>query len=110
MPIYEYQCDACGKAIEMQQKMSDPPPTTCEACGKGPMTKLMSRTSFILKGGGWYTTDFKGGGASKGAEKPADTPAPPSTDGTPKTAESPAAKSGQETEAPAKPADHKTES
>ena len=59
MPIYEYQCQACGHVDEIMAKMSDPPPAECTACHGGPMEKLMSRTAFILQGSGWYVTDYK---------------------------------------------------
>ena len=56
MPIYEYGCQRCGKIIDVMQKISDPAPTKCESCGaEGAMQKLVSRTSFVLKGGGWYS-------------------------------------------------------
>lgn len=64
MPIYEYQCQSCGQVDEVWAKMSDPAPQTCTKCEKGPMTKLMSATSFVLNGSGWYTSDYKKGGAS----------------------------------------------
>ena len=54
MPIYEYKCNACGKEFEYQQRMSDPDKTDCEACGKSALERLISRTAFTLKGGGWY--------------------------------------------------------
>ncbi len=53
MPVYEYQCKSCGRELEVQQRMSDPELTTCEACG-GQLERLISRTAFQLKGGGWY--------------------------------------------------------
>ncbi len=53
MPIYEYQCQACHRDFEYQQRMSDPEKTVCEACG-GALERLISRTAFSLKGGGWY--------------------------------------------------------
>lgn len=53
MPVYEYQCKACGRDFEYQQRMSDPDKTTCEACG-GALDRLISRTAFSLKGSGWY--------------------------------------------------------
>jgi putative FmdB family regulatory protein len=53
MPVYEYQCKACGQEFEYQQRMSDPEKTTCEACG-GSLDRLISRTAFQLKGSGWY--------------------------------------------------------
>ncbi|WP_428267279.1 FmdB family zinc ribbon protein [Haliangium sp.] len=53
MPIYEYKCKACGNEFEYQQRMSDPPKSECERCG-GALEKLISRSSFMLKGSGWY--------------------------------------------------------
>src|SRR3954469_18838613 len=53
MPVYEYQCKACGRDFEYQQRMADPDKTTCEACG-GALERLISRTAFQLKGSGWY--------------------------------------------------------
>ena len=58
MPLYEYQCEKCEKVHEMMQKFSDPPLENCPEC-QGKVSKLMSRTSFALKGAGWYTTDYK---------------------------------------------------
>lgn len=57
MPIYEYQCTGCGKTIEVMQKISDDPLTKCEECG-GELKKLITSTSFVLKGEGWYVTDY----------------------------------------------------
>ncbi len=59
MPIYEYECTNCGKVIEAWQKFSDPPLTTCEHC-KGKLRKLISLSTFHLKGSGWYVTDYAG--------------------------------------------------
>ena len=53
MPVYEYHCTACGKDFEYEHRMSDPRRTVCEACG-GELERLISRTSFAFKGGGWY--------------------------------------------------------
>ena len=61
MPIYEYQCGACGHTLETLQKISEPPLTTCPACGAEALNKLISASAFRLKGGGWYETDFKTG-------------------------------------------------
>jgi putative FmdB family regulatory protein len=61
MPIYEYQCEACGHYLETLQKISDPPLTDCHKCGKPALKKLVSAAGFRLKGGGWYETDFKTG-------------------------------------------------
>ncbi|HWN65980.1 MAG TPA: zinc ribbon domain-containing protein, partial [Haliangium sp.] len=53
MPTYEYKCKACGNEFEYQQRISDPPKSVCEQCG-GTLEKLISRSSFMLKGSGWY--------------------------------------------------------
>ncbi|MDJ0761868.1 MAG: zinc ribbon domain-containing protein [Myxococcota bacterium] len=84
MPIYEYRCDACGHEFEVMQKISDRPIRKCEACKKLKAKRQISQTSFILKGSGWYVTDYKGkkptdtnGGASsdkKSDDTPAETP------------------------------------
>ncbi|MBW1988766.1 MAG: zinc ribbon domain-containing protein [Deltaproteobacteria bacterium] len=57
MPIYEYECCECGKIEEVLQKFSDDPLTTCKHC-KGALRKLVSHSSFHLKGSGWYVTDY----------------------------------------------------
>lgn len=62
MPIYEYQCGACGHRADEMQKLSAAPLTDCPACGQAAYTKLISAVGFQLKGSGWYATDFKGGG------------------------------------------------
>ena len=61
MPIYEYECKACGHRQEAIQKMSDDPLVDCPECGKPELKKLISAAAFRLKGGGWYETDFKNG-------------------------------------------------
>lgn len=56
MPIYEYRCQKCGHELEVMQKVSDPAPDPCPQCGAAQaLERLMSRTSFQLKGGGWYS-------------------------------------------------------
>lgn len=59
MPIYEYKCKKCGKEYEVFQRITDPARTSCKFC-KGPAQKLISRTTFHLKGSGWYATDYGG--------------------------------------------------
>jgi len=59
MPIYEFQCQACGTEIEVLQKINDPHITDCEACGKAEMKKKVTAAAFRLSGAGWYETDFK---------------------------------------------------
>jgi putative FmdB family regulatory protein len=61
MPIYEYECKACGHRQEAIQKMSDDPLVECPECHKPELKKLISAAGFRLKGGGWYETDFKSG-------------------------------------------------
>jgi putative FmdB family regulatory protein len=78
MPIYEYECEECGEQFEVMQKFSDDPLGSCPRCG-GRVHKLISQTSFILKGSGWYVTDYarKGGNGDnngKKGEKAAPTP------------------------------------
>ena len=58
MPIYEYRCSSCEHEFSVLQKVSDPAPDGCEKCDK-PVAKVMSLSSFHLKGSGWYTTDYK---------------------------------------------------
>ena len=57
MPLYEYQCDACGHRFEAIRKFSDPPLEQCPKCD-GALRKLQSAPAFHLKGTGWYVTDY----------------------------------------------------
>ena len=57
MPTYEYECGSCHRKFEVKQRISEPSLTTCDECG-GPVHRLLSATPFILKGGGWYVTDY----------------------------------------------------
>src|SRR6059058_3602848 len=57
MPLYEYECDACGHRFEVIQKMSEPPIDKCPVCG-GTVHKLQSAPAFQFKGTGWYVTDY----------------------------------------------------
>jgi putative FmdB family regulatory protein len=57
MPIYEYECKGCGKLHEIMQKITEPALKKCPDCG-GDMKRLISNTSFVLKGTGWYMTDY----------------------------------------------------
>lgn len=75
MPIYEYECGACGHQLEIIQKMSDAPLTDCPECKKSELTKLVSAAGFRLSGSGWYETDFKSGSKKNIAEKPSSAPA-----------------------------------
>lgn len=72
MPIYEYRCLECGKEFELMQKFSDAPLKKCPAC-EGEVRKLISNTSFILKGTGWYVTDYASPERKKAVDSEKDT-------------------------------------
>jgi len=81
MPLYEYQCGACGHRFEIIQKFSDGAPEACPKCAKGPVQRQQSSPAIQFKGTGWYVTDYaaKGRGSdassgekSAGESKPAD--------------------------------------
>jgi len=59
MPTYVYKCDECNHEFEQRQKMTDSALTTCTKCGKEELNRVITASSFILKGTGWYETDFK---------------------------------------------------
>ena len=67
MPIYEYDCQKCG-TFEVTQRITEKPLGKCPTC-KGKVKKLISNTSFQLKGTGWYVTDYARKDNNKGAEK-----------------------------------------
>jgi putative FmdB family regulatory protein len=72
MPVYEYECKQCNKIFEVQQKISDEPMHNCPEC-QAPVKKLLSLSSFQLKGGGWYADGYSsaGGGKKNDAPNPA---------------------------------------
>ena len=91
MPIYEYRCEACGAELEKLQKIGDPALRECPECGRETLVKLVSATSFRLKGSGWYESDFKTGKKKNGlgenrensdSTQPAAAPKDAKTDGT----------------------------
>ena len=59
MPIYDYECQTCMKPFEVEARMSDPPPESCPHCQGKSLRRCISRTAFVLKGTGWYTSDYK---------------------------------------------------
>ena len=76
MPIYEYECGQCGSIVEAWQRVGSPPPDACGSCG-GSLHKLISHSSFVLKGGGWYNDGYSGkkagsSGGSKGVSETSD--------------------------------------
>lgn len=58
MPTYTYQCNACEHQFETQQRMTDEPLTDCPECGKPELRKVITQGNFILKGSGWYQTEY----------------------------------------------------
>ena len=67
MPTYEYECRGCHRVFEVRQRISDAALTTCDACG-GEVRRLLSPAPFILKGGGWYVTDYPSAARKKALE------------------------------------------
>ena len=55
MPIYEYACEKCGHEFEREQRITEDPVKTCPSCKAKKVRRLISRTAFVLKGGGWYS-------------------------------------------------------
>jgi len=80
VPTYEYECDACHRVFEIRQRITEEPLTTCEVCG-GTVRRLLSAAPFILKGEGWYVTDYpsesrkKALKSEKSSSSASDTPA-----------------------------------
>ena len=86
MPIYAFECAACGHSFDRLQKLSDADPTDCPECGAAQIHRQLTAPQFRLAGGGWYETDFKkdgdkkrnlagDGGAGKSSESKSDAPA-----------------------------------
>ena len=65
MPIYAFECAACGHDFDRLQKLSDPDPTQCPECGKDQVRRQLTAPQFRLSGSGWYETDFKKDGENK---------------------------------------------
>ena len=67
MPTYEYECPRCPRIFEVKQRITEPALVTCDVCG-GPIHRLLSAAPFILKGGGWYVTDYPSESRKKATE------------------------------------------
>lgn len=78
MPVYEYRCEKCGKEFEAWQRISDDPIDTCSECG-GTARKLISHSTFVLKGSGWYVTDYGTRSSASSCSKSSEQPSAPST-------------------------------
>ncbi|MEE3332564.1 MAG: zinc ribbon domain-containing protein [Myxococcota bacterium] len=70
MPVYEYLCEKCEHEFEREQRITDNPVKTCPNCKARRVKKLISQTSFVLKGGGWYADGY--GNANDASSKDAD--------------------------------------
>jgi putative FmdB family regulatory protein len=116
MPIYGFECAACGHQFDRLQKMSDPDPTACPECGAPNVKRQLTAPSFRLSGSGWYETDFKKDGdkkrnlteqsdAPKSDTKTETAPAAKATESTP--AAKSVEKSAESKPAQSKPADTK---
>ena len=90
MPTYEYECGSCRRTFEVRQRISEPALTVCDECG-GPVRRLISPAPFILKGDGWYVTDYPSEARKKGmdAEKSSSTGASSSSSSTSDKSEKP---------------------
>lgn len=69
MPIYEYECRGCGHEWDELEKISDSPKRKCPSCGALKAKRLVSRSSFVLKGSGWYVSDYGVGSGGRAGEK-----------------------------------------
>ncbi len=86
MPIYEYHCEHCNRDFEFSQKITDAPLSACPTCD-GPVAKLISHSSFVLKGGGWYKTDYAAKSGSAKAPACSDSGSKASCKGCPSAAD-----------------------
>ena len=72
MPVYEYLCEKCDHEFEREQRITDPPVKTCPECRSRKVKKLISRTSFVLKGSGWYSDLYSSAKKDSGDSKDSD--------------------------------------
>jgi len=100
MPIYEYQCDACGAQRELILKPGEVARPTCTSCRRR-MRRVISKTAFILKGTGWYVTDYPSDARKKGMEGEKPTAAAVADAGTKKEAAGVEKKAGSAEKKPA---------
>ena len=100
MPVYEYICKGCDHEFERQQRISDSPVRKCPVCGAMKAKRLISRTSFVLKGGGWYSDLYSStrgdpakseSGAETASKSDSSSKSESSSDKTPKSSKEPRA-------------------
>ena len=102
MPLYEYECLACGHRFERIQKFSDPAVEECPSCGERNVQKLLSSPAIQFKGTGWYVTDYaKKGAAATDAKAPAATDAAKDSPGSKESKESRESKESKESKSSA---------
>jgi len=87
VPTYEYECPKCPRTFEVRQRISEPALATCDRCG-GPVHRLISPAPFILKGGGWYVTDYPSESRKKAMKSESSGSSSSSTDGKSSTSSS----------------------
>jgi putative FmdB family regulatory protein len=104
VPLYEYECEACGERFELIRKFSDPAVDVCARCGRGPVHRLPSSPAIQFKGTGWYITDYAQKGKSdKSGPAPgsdAKTDSPSTTDSSTKTGADSSSSKGEGTASP----------
>ena len=83
MPVYEYECASCNGRFDAIQKFSDPALTECRLCGATGVRKVLSAPSFVLKGSGWYVTDYPSQDRKKAAESERSSSPTPATESKP---------------------------
>ena len=98
MPIYEYACDKCGHEFEAEQRITEDPLKSCPECRGRKVRRLISRTSFVLKGSGWYSDLYSSPSAAAASESKGD-----DADKDSKAAESKSDAGKSESEKPKKP-------
>ena len=101
MPIYEYACASCDHHLEALQKISEDPLVFCPECGEESLRKMVSAAAFVLKGSGWYETDFKNSGEEKSKDAKA-------SDGQPASKNASDTKSGEGASGDTKSSDSKS--
>jgi putative FmdB family regulatory protein len=109
MPTYEYACKECGEHVEVVQSFKDDPLTECPACG-GPLRKVFAPVGIVLKGSGFYKTDSRAAGGSKGAKKDKDKKEAASSDSSSSSSSSSSSDAKSDTKADSKPKEKKAES
>ena len=103
MPTYEYQCEKCQRVFEVRQRITEAPLSTCQVCG-GRVKRLLSPAPFILKGEGWYVTDYPSEARKKAMDAEKKTPSNGSADKADKPAASTTSSSATGAAAPSAPA------